>query len=440
MKTRISALACALLVLASCSTYKKFETPVLDVQFTDTIPSPSWRDAFPDTCLHALVDSALKYNADYNTALLRTEEARKKLTGARLKYLPSVSAAPGVSYTSSSSVQPVYDLGIDASWEIDLFGKLTAEKRLAEATLGEMQAAAQAARTRVICTVAEAYYTLLALDRQLQISEQTIVTWDKSIQVIEALKLAGRSNDIAVQQSKAKMLNLKASTVALRGKVETAESALCTLVGMPICKIRRGTIDAQSLPEFEDGIPAGYIAARPDVLAAEKRLAEAYYATAVASAAFYPSLKLSGGAGWTNYSSGKVFDPMQIVTSAAAGLLEPIFARGQIVVDHEGAKLRQQEALAACRQAVLEAGNEVNTALVQCSASHEKVALDRAQQEALSTSVEKITLLMRYSTASYLEVLTAQQSLLDSQLLLVQDQLAEISGHIALYAALGGDR
>lgn len=449
MRKTISALALTLATVCSCGIYGKYERPETDVQIAeDTVAfTPAWREMFTDSCLQSLIDTALQRNTDLQVALLKVEEARTALTSARLVQLPSLTLNAGAQVPGSGGSMDGSVKGSNywapsvsgkATWEPDIFARNANAARGAAASLEGYRAYAQAVQVELVSSVAECYYNLLTLDAQLEISEQTLDSWAESIAVIEALKDAGRSNDIAVLQAKAKRLKLQASAETIRSNISIAENALCSLLGVPYRPIQRGTLEAQAFPEdFIDGVPVGTVAARPDVRQAESALAQAFYNTNASRGAFYPSLTLSGTLGWTD-SGVKISDPAGWIWNALGSLTEPVFNHGANVAALKTAKARQEEAALQFRQALLDAGREVNDALCECQNARKCIDYDILQCEALGDAVEKIDLMMKYSNSNYLEVLTAKQSLLDARLGLTQDRSKLISAYISLFKTLGG--
>lgn len=426
--------AASLILLGGCGIYGKYERPELDIdpQFSD-IQTPAWREMFTDPLLQNLIDTALVHNTDLGVALLKVEEAEAQLRAAGLSFLPSLSLSGSAGTSAGSSVT----LGA-SSWELDFFGKLLNAQRGKREALTSSREGAQAIRTQLIATLATSYYSLLMLDRQLQISQRTLGTWDKTIETLESLKQAGRSNAVAVLQAQAKKIKLEASIVSIQSSIVAAQNSLCSLMGVEPYAVERGKLEDQSLPvSFADGVPLYAIASRPDIRKAEAALAQTHYAVGSARSAFFPSIVLSGSAGWKS-AAGAIADPSAWILSALSSLTQPIFNKGSLKAGLEVAKAQQEEALLGFRQALLDAGMEVNDALCDSQAASERRTLDAAQIDALQQAVDKIMLLMQYSTSNYLEVLTAQQSLLDAELALVQDEGAQLKALVSLYHALGG--
>jgi len=398
----------------------------------------SWRGLFTDRPLQSLIDSALTGNADLRIASLRVAEAEASLKAARLAYLPSLSFSPQDSLSSydGSSAAKTYNLALSAEWEIDFAGRLTAAKRGAKASAEMYHDARQAVRTQLIATVANSYYNLLALDAQLEIIRRTLDSWQETVRTLQARKEVGEANDAAVTQAKANMLAVKNDMV----KISQQENAVCLLLGTTPRHIPRTTLDSQSLPDkLCAGIPLQLLAHRPDVRQAEHALQLAYYNTNVARAAFYPQVSLSGTLGWANSDGSAIVNPAKWLTNAIGSLVQPIFSKGRNQANLRIAKAQQEEALIAFRQQLLKAGSEVNDALTAWQHANERLEICRSQKEVLRQTVSSTSLIMSHSEdASYLEVLTAQQSLLQAELAEKQELFGKIQAVISLYHTIGG--
>ncbi|MGN0231745.1 MAG: TolC family protein [Muribaculaceae bacterium] len=438
--------------LSSCGVYGRYSRPEScnptdsllrsGVAYADSAAqSPvEWRRYFDDPMLQSLIQTAISRNADLNVARFQIDEAQAVLSGAKLAYLPSLSLAPqaGISHYNGET-RRTYNLGATASWELDIFGKLTNAKRGAAAALVQSEAYAKAVHIGLVATVAETYYTLLMLDEQLAISEATLELWDSTIATLEALVEAGRANDVAVRQARASRSALEASILSLKNSVSETENSLSSLTMTPPGPIRRSNLAEQTVGQYiATGIPLEALASRPDVQQAEASLAQAFYATNSARAAFYPSITLSGALGWTNNGGGEILNPGKWLSSALTSLTAPLFDRGTRRANLRVAKARQQQSLIRFEQALLDAGNEVNNAIAEWQTADGRIKCDLQQVEELSQAVERTQLLVQYTSANYLEVLTAQQSLLNAQLNLANDTYDRIIAAIRLYHALGG--
>lgn len=433
-----------------CNVYKKYE-PIKEVNEnlfgqeyitadTSSIASLSWREVFKDAYLQRLIDTALVRNIDLKTAYLRISQAESVLLASRMAYLPSVSlsAEGNISHLEGKTTK-IYNISPLASWEIDIFGKITSAKREALSSLQATKEYKQAVQTSLIASVAQSYYSLLMLDEQIRISEQTLENWQATISTLQALLLAGETNETAVLQAQANFSTLEADILSLRKSVKETENALCLLLAQTPQSIERGKLANQIfIDTFSIGLPLQLLANRPDVRQAQMNLAKASYATNVARASFYPSITLSGGLGWTNNAGGVVSNPTQWLSNAIGSLTQPLFNQVSNIANLQNAKAEQEMASLTFQQTLLQAGSEVNNALISLQTARQRQEINSKSVESLQQAVEKTQLLMQYSSTSYLEVLTAQQSLLSAEQSLAQDKFNEIQSLINLYHALGG--
>lgn len=441
----------AVCLMTGCSIYKPYSRPEVqteglyrdleETRDTASIATLGWRNLFSDKNLQALIEKGLERNTNLRVAHIRVKAAEAVLMNARLSYLPSVVLTPDGSINGTEGAKAIktYNLAASASWEIDLFGKVTNAKREALAALEGSRAYRQAVETQLIATIANSYYMLLMLDRQLIISEQTLITWKETEHSIEALKRAGKSNDAAVLQAKANRLALEASVVSIRKSIRETENVLSALLADTSHDIMRGALQKQQFPDtLSAGLPIQLLANRPDVRQAEWNLAQAYYATNAARSAFYPSLTLSGSTGWTNNVGGVVVNPGSWLFSAVGSLMQPLFNKGTNIANLRQAKARQEEALLLFQQSLLDAGKEVNNALTRWQSARIRIDYVNQQIMTLQEAVRKTELLMQHTSTNYLEVLTARQRLLEAELTQAQDKFEEIQGVIDLYHAVGG--
>ena len=438
--------------LSGCHIYRTYERPELSgvdsmyrapamTEDTMSLADFSWKELFTDTVLQQLIEKGIANNTDLNIARLKVREAEALLTSSKLAYLPSVSLTPQGTIKSIEGNSPTktYNLAASADWELDIFGRLTNAKREAKAVLEQSQAYKQAVQTQLIATIANSYYTLLMLDKQLDISKRTAEIWAENLRVMKALKKAGQTTEMAVAQIEASKLSVDASLLSLEQQITEVENSLSSLLGVVPQRIDRSTLDMQSFPDtLSVGVPLQLLQRRPDVRQSEAALAEAFYTTNRAYSAFYPAITLSGSAGWTNAAGAIISNPGEWLFSAVGSLVQPLFNRGQNIANLKVAKARQEEALLTFRQTLLNAGTEVNDALLQWQVARRRLDLDRQQIISLQSAVRSSELLMRHSSQNYLEVLTARQTLLDAELSAVSDRFEEIQGVINLYHALGG--
>ena len=443
----------ALLLFSGCGIYTNYHRPESlpvdslyrdvpeSMQDTSSLADLSWRELFTDSLLVKWIEVGLEKNSDIQTARLLTEEAQASLQASRLAFLPSVSLTPQGSLGSFGGAKPskTYSLGGTAEWEIDAFGGLRNAKKGSRAALEASRAYEQAVQTQLVATIAETYYSLLALDRKLAITRETARKWGENVRAMKALKRAGERDDAAVAQAEASRLEAESSVLSLERQLHELENSFSTLLGIVPTEIERSRLLELSFPEeLSVGVPVQLLGRRPDVRQAEWQLAEAFYATNKARSSFYPQITLSGSAGWTNSSGTGIVNPGDWLLNAVGSLVQPLFNRGRNVANLKIAKAQQQEALVAFRQKLLDAGAEVNNALTQWQTARKSLELDSRKVETLETAVRSTQLLMEHGNTNYLEVLTAQQTLLQAQLTEVSDKYEEIQGVISLYHALGG--
>ncbi len=448
-RARIIAILTLLVGLTGCSFYTSFERPnvsnlheLYDADTTYTrLADYSWREFFTDTLLQKYIERGLEYNIDMRTARLNIVQAEAALNAAKLAFLPSVNASlqSTLSGGSGDGATFSYSLVPTASWEIDAFGKLRNAERGAEVALQQSYLVEQAVKSKLIATIANNYYTLLMLDEQLKTSQHTLTTWEENIRTLTALKRAGKATEAAVLQAKANKFSVEGQVLTLERQIAEQEEALATLMGVLPFEIKRGTLAEQTFPEeFSLGVPLELVSLRPDVLQAEANLATKFYAVNEARAAFYPSITLTGSMGWQDAMGEAISNPGEFILRLVGGIVQPIFAQGKNKARMEIALAQQEAALLQYRQALLNAGAEVNNALKMWQTSRERYNIDLKQIVTLRAAVWNTQLLMKYGSASYLEVLTAQQNLHNAELAESTDQYSAIQGIIQLYYALGG--
>ena len=402
----------------------------------------SWREMFTDQKLQSLIETGLKQNTDLNVARLRVEAAEATLITAKLLYLPSlgINAEGGGSRYDGATVK-TYNVGASASWELDIFGRLTATKRGAVAALQGSRDYQQAIQTRLVATIADSYYTLAMLDAQIAINNRTLENWRATVRTLEALKKVGKSNEAGVLQAKANVMQLESSQLVIRKSISETENALSAILAMPSRSIERNNLTEVSFPDTVSiGVSLQLLSNRPDVRQAEMELAQAFYATNVSRAAFYPNITLSGTLGWANNGGGVITNPGQWLLNAIGSLTQPLFNRGTNIANLKIAKTRQEEAKLLFQQSLLNAGKEVNDALTAWQTAKSQFEINTHQVETLCEAVRKTELLMRHSDTTYLEILTAQQSLLEAETLQLQTSFERIQSIIKLYHTLGGGR
>ena len=405
-----------------------------------TVDSIGWRSVFTEPQLAGLIETALERNADLRTANLNVVQAEAQLKAARLSLLPSltVGAEGNLQRTKGLPTQKTYNIPVTMQWEVDLAGRLRGEKRTAVANYWSTAETERAVRLQLIAAVATHYYQLVMMDEQLAVTRETIENARQTVETMEALKEVGMQNEAAVSAARAAYLNVSAQEKTLLQQIQATENALVVLVGEQLENIgRTGFGNADVSMNVCTTYRLETLAGRPDVKAAEYALKAQMAQVDVARAAFYPQLTISAAAGWTN-NVGEIVNPGQMLLSAIGSLVQPLFSKGQNRANLRIAKARQEQALVAFNQALLVAGAELSDALTACQMSSERLALRRQEVAAAERAYEVSKDVMQNSSSTYLEVLTAQQTLLQSHLSLTADRIDLIQGKINLFKALGG--
>ena len=448
----------ATLLLGSCGLYNKYERPdvntaglvrdtasvtdTLAVSDTTSFGNLPWREVFTDPQLQALIEQGLENNVDLLNAALNVKMVEAQLTAAKLAFVPSFTFSPQGTLTSwdGSKTTKTYSLPVQASWSLDLFGNLLSQKRSAQTALLATKDYQLVVKTQVISNIANMYYTLLMLDRQLELVNEmagiTKETWDM-MKGLKELRVGYRST--SVQSAEANYYSVLAQAADLKRQIRETENSLSLMLGQSAQAIKRGRLEDQSLPsEFSTGIALNMLNNRPDVHYAEMTLAQCFYNTQTARSKFYPNITISGSGTFTNNSGAGIVNPGKWLLSAVGSLVQPIFMNGQLIAGLKVAKAEQEQAYNTWQNAVLQAGNEVSNALVLYNTSDEKSRLEEKQVAALRKTVEDTKELFASSNSNYLEVITAQTSLLNAELTKVADDFYKMQAVVNLYQALGG--
>ena len=444
-------------LLAGCGLYNKYERPEVKadgivrdpVSLTDTLAvsdttsfgNMPWRSVFTDPQLQALIQQGLDNNPDLLNAALNVDMVNQALKVAKLAFLPSVAISPQGTLSSFDGATPTkaYSLPISASWNVDLFGNLLSVKRSAQMQLIGTKDYQTVVKTNIISAIANLYYSLLAFDRQLEISpdmeQLTKETWEK-MQFMHENRVGYRST--AVQSAEAAYYQVQAQKVDLQRQIRELENSLSLLLGQPGQTIQRGTFAGQNLPtELSAGVGIQMLNNRADVHYYEMALAQCFYDVETARSRFYPSITVTGTAAFTN-NNGMV-NPGKWLLSAVGSLVQPVFQHGQIVAGLKVAKDKYEQAFNNWQNAIYKAGNEVSNALVAYNSYTEKAELDAKRVAVLKKNVEDTRRLMESSSnTTYLEVISAQSSLLNAEISEVTDQFSKMQAIVDLYQALGG--
>ncbi len=446
-------------LLSSCGIYGKYERPevnttglvrdvtsntdTLAVTDTTSFGNLPWRSVFTDPQLQALIEQGLAHNTDLLNAALNVKMVEAQLSVAKLAFVPSFTFSPQgtISSWDGSKATKTYSLPVNASWSIDLFGNLLNQKRSAQMALLATKDYQLVVKTNLIANIANAYYTLMMLDKQLEIVDNmtglTKDTWD----MMKLQKDLNMAKETSVQSAEANYYSVLAQAADLKRQIRETENSLSLLLGQPAQTIGRGKLEDQSLPtEFSTGVGIQMLNNRPDVHYAEMALAQCFYDVQTARSKFYPNISISASGAFTNNGGGGIVNPGKWLLSAVGSLVQPIFQNGQLIAGLKVAKAQQEQAYNTWQNAVLAAGSEVSNALVLYNSSDEKSKLEQKQIESLTKNVEYTKDLFSMGSSTYLEVITAQQSLLNAELSKVQDDFYKMQAVVNLYYALGGGR
>lgn len=458
-RNNILIMISAAALMSSCGIYNKYERPDVNVtgivrdvtSNTDTLAVTDttsfgnlpWRSVFTDPQLQVLIEQGLEHNTDLLNAALNVKMVEAQLMAAKLAFVPSFTFSPQgtISSWDGSKATKTYSLPINASWSIDLFGNLLNQKRSAQMALLATKDYQLVVKTNLIANIANAYYTLLMLDKQLEIVDNMTVltkdTWD----MMKLQKELNSAKETSVQSAEANYYSVLAQAADLKRQIRETENSLSLLLGQPAQTIARGRLEDQSLPtEFSTGVGIQMLNNRPDVHYAEMTLAQCFYDTQAARSKFYPNITISGSGAFTNSSGSGIVNPGKWLLSAIGSIVQPIFQNGQLVAQLKVAKATQEQAYNTWQNAVLSAGSEVSNALVLYNSSDEKSKLEEKQVESLTKNVQYTKDLFNMGSSTYLEVITAQQSLLNAELSKVQDDFYKMQAVVNLYYALGGGR
>ena len=446
-------------LMSSCGIYNKYERPDVNVtgivrdvtSNTDTLAVTDttsfgnlpWRSVFTDPQLQVLIEQGLEHNTDLLNAALNVKMVEAQLMAAKLAFVPSFTFSPQgtISSWDGSKATKTYSLPINASWSIDLFGNLLNQKRSAQMALLATKDYQLVVKTNLIANIANAYYTLLMLDKQLEIVDNMTVLTKDTCDMMKLQKELNSAKETSVQSAEANYYSVLAQAADLKRQIRETENSLSLLLGQPAQTIARGRLEDQSLPtEFSTGVGIQMLNNRPDVHYAEMTLAQCFYDTQAARSKFYPNITISGSGAFTNSSGSGIVNPGKWLLSAIGSLVQPIFQNGQLVAQLKVAKATQEQAYNTWQNAVLSAGSEVSNALVLYNSSDEKSKLEEKQVESLTKNVQYTKDLFNMGSSTYLEVITAQQSLLNAELSKVQDDFYKMQAVVNLYYALGGGR
>lgn len=445
-------------LLVSCFAAKDYERPeVINEanyrtdnlpQDTLTIATISWKELFTDLSLQAYIEEGLKNNIDIRVALQQMRIAEAYVKQGKASYFPTLNGnakvthqefSQGSQFGAQFSELTQYELSGSLSWEADIWGKIRSNDRAFQASYLQSVAAHQAVKSRLIANIASVYYQLLALDEQIRVTEETIETRSKGLETTQALKEAGNVTEVGVKQTEAQLYTAQGILIDLKNQSRLMENTMSILLGSAPQEIARGELENQVISTpLNSGVPAQLLRNRPDVMAAEYNLMNAFELTNAARADFYPSLTLSASGGLQNLELDKLFNVNSLFATIIGGLTQPIFNKRQIRTQYEVSQAQQEQAYLDFRLALITASKEVSDALYSYKAATEKIEINKKEYEAYNLATGYSQELLDNGLANYLEVLTAQENALNSSLNLVNAKYNQLQAVVDLYEALGG--
>lgn len=451
-------LTLAFLSLQSCFVAKEYTRPETDVETqnfrTDQLPQDSlsmatisWKVIFTDPILQGYIEEGLKSNMDIRIALQQIAMAEAYVKQGKAGYFPTLNGnarythqeLPANNQFGNISSISQYELSAGLSWEADIWGKIRSTDRAFQATYLQSVAAHQAVKSRLIANIASVYYQLLALDEQIRVTEETIATRSKGLETTQALKEAGNVTEVGVKQTEAQLYTAQGILIDLKNQSRLMENTMSILLGSAPQQITRGQLENQVInTALNTGVPSQLLRNRPDVMAAEYSLMNAFELTNVARASFYPSLTLSATGGFQNIEIDKLFSANSLFATLIGGLTQPIFNKRQIRTQYEVSQATQEQAYLDFRLAIITASKEVSDAMYTYEASTEKIEVNQKEYEAYNLAAGYSQELLDNGIANYLEVLTAQENALNSSLNLVNSKYNQLQAIVDLYEALGG--
>ncbi len=451
--------------LSACRVGKNYQRPDLElpeqfgtVSYADTssIADLDWRSFFTDPTLQGLIEKGIQYNHDLLMAVKRIDIAGQQLKQAKALQLPEVDLLIGgnISRPSDNSLNGIslksflgksyvenYSVSLNLSWEADIWGKIRGQKEVVLTEYLRSYEGAKAVQTQLVASIAQGFFNLLMLDKQLEIAKKNLLLSDSFLVATRLLKDAGIGNSLAVQQAESQKQSTALLIPQFEQNIAIQENALQVLTGQLPGRVNRSVLlDELKMNEnLSAGLPVSMVARRPDVRSEELALQVANTRVGIAQANMYPALNITAGGGIESFKASNWFNiPNSLFGLAAGTIAQPIFKRRQLKTAFETAKLEREEAVIRFRQSVLNATGEVANALVSVEKLDEQEQIAGSQVDTLRQAVSNAQLLFRSDLANYLEVITAQGNALQAELNLATIRREQLGAMVELYRALGG--
>jgi len=463
MKSNITKITLAIataVVMQGCFVAKDYKRPVVkteDLYRTEVIAKDStslanlsWSQLFTDPVLQGHVNKGIQNNLDMRIALQTIAASEASLKQGKAGYFPTFSLGADWTHQMLSKNSQLgaflpdrqvdqYQFTGNLSWEADIWGKIRSTKRAAGAQYLQSIAERQAIQTRLVSDIASMYFQLMALDAQLRVVDSTLGNRNKSVDVIRSLKDAGETNEVGVKQTEAQLYQTQIIAEDLKTNIVLLENSLSILLGESPRKIERARFEDQKVEaDIKIGFPAQLLSKRPDVIAAEYELVNNFELVNVARSNFYPTFRVTASGGFQSIDLKDWFSANAIFANVVTGLTQPIFNQRRIRTQHEIAKANQEIAFLQFQQTLLTAGREVSDALQQFQNESTKLDIRFRQLESLRNAANYSDELLQYGMVNYLEVLTAKDQALNTELNYIDNQYQKYNALIVLYRALGG--
>jgi outer membrane protein, multidrug efflux system len=448
----------ALLLVEGCTVGPKYKRPValapdawrMPVSESESVANEKWWELLKDPVLQQLIRTALANNTDIRTAASQVVEAQAQVMVARSALFPQVSVDPsaerertandGDGASTPARTFNAFALPGSVSYAVDFWGLF---RRATEEARDELLATEQARRNvilGVVSSVAQDYFQLRTLDLERQQAQDSVTAYRDSVNLTQALFNSGVQSELDLKQAQTALQTALAEIPALQQQIGQQEDALSVLLGQNSAAIPRGLgIEQEPLPpSVPVGLPSQLLERRPDILEAENTLAASYAAVGVAKAQFFPQLTLTGTGGTESSSLSQIVSAPALMWNVACGLTQPLFTGGRLQGNLNAAKAQQQQALLSYQKTVLVGFQEVNDALIAYQRSQEQLAAQEVFVKAAQDALHLSNLRYQGGVDTYLNVLTAEQSLFTGQITLAQDRSAVWIALVELYQALGG--
>ncbi|MCD8539110.1 MAG: efflux transporter outer membrane subunit [Leadbetterella sp.] len=392
---------------------------------------------------------ALQNNLDIRTALQNVSISEAYMKQGNAGHFPTFTLGPNFTFTKTSAntqfgritgsqTLTQFDITGNFAWEADVWGKIRSTKRGFVADYLRSISAHQAVTTQIISTVANTYYNLAALEEQKKVLEETIRNREEGVETNKFLKTAGIVSEVAVKQNEAILVNAQALLVDTENAIKLNENILSVLLGESPGETGRSYAARPLEIDVKTGFPVQLLENRPDVMAAEMALVKAFENVNVARSNFYPALRITASGGFQSIDFPQLFSPKSLFVNAVAGLAQPIYNRRTLKTQKEVADASQEQAYLAYQKAVITASREVSDALFNYSAADRKITLKEQEYQLYNQSVQYSEELLENGMANYLEVITAKQNALNTQLSIITTKLQKLNATVELYRALGG--